>query len=218
MTGRWILLDLDGTLLDVSRRYHRLHCDLARRQGGTPLPEAEYWSLKRDRTPEAEILARAGLTPSAAAAVAAARERRLESRRYLALDRPWPWTAAVLGELARRAPLALVTLRSHSDRLDAQLAALGLAAAFTRVVAGAGDGTPQAKAHLVRAAGIDPGPGSVLAGDTEVDIASGRALGVTTVAVESGLRNAARLAAWSPDALLADLRQLPEILNKLRDG
>jgi phosphoglycolate phosphatase-like HAD superfamily hydrolase len=217
MSGRWILLDLDGTLLDVSRRYYHLHRDLARRQGGTPLPAAEYWSLKRDRTPEAEILARAGLTPSAAAA-AAARERRLESRRYLALDRPWPWTAAVLGELARHAPLVLVTLRSRRDRLDIQLAALGLAAAFARVVAGAGDGTPQAKAGLVRAAGIAPGPGSVLAGDTEVDIASGRALGVTTVAVESGLRNAARLAAWSPDALLADLRQLPEILNKLRDG
>jgi phosphoglycolate phosphatase len=212
MTERWIFLDLDGTLLDVSRRYQHLHRDLVLRHGGRPLSREDYWALKRSRTPEAEILARAGVPSEAGAEIAAARERHLEERRYLRLDRPWPWTAAVLAGLAPYGRLALITLRSHSDRLLWQLDTLGLRAPFARVVSGRGDGTPQAKAGLVRAAGIDPAPGSLLVGDTEVDIASGKALGVRTAAVTCGLRDAAHLAAWAPDLLLDDLRGLPAAL------
>jgi phosphoglycolate phosphatase len=213
MPERWIFLDLDGTLLDVSRRYHHLHRDLVRRHGGRPLAAEDYWALKRSRTPEPEILARTGVPPEAGAEISAAREHSFEERRYLRLDRPWPWTAAVLAALAPYGPLALVTLRSHSDRLLWQLKALGLHAPFARVISGRGDGTPQAKAGLVRAAGIDPAPGSLLVGDTEVDVASGTALGVRTVALTCGLRDAARLAAWAPDLLLDDLRGLPSALG-----
>jgi phosphoglycolate phosphatase len=218
MSERWILLDLDGTLLDVARRYHGLHCKQVRGHGGEPLSAARYWELKRARTPEAEILALAGLSAAAAAEVLAARGRGLESSQALRLDRLWPWTMTALDALSRLAPLALVTLRAHRDRLLTQLDALGIAGSFARVVSAAGDGTPDVKAHLVRAAGLDPGPGSVLVGDTEVDIASGRALGVRTIAVSSGLRNADLLAASAPDLLLADLAGVARVLEEIGDG
>jgi phosphoglycolate phosphatase-like HAD superfamily hydrolase len=210
---RHLFLDLDGPLLDVSERHHRLHCDLVRGRGGTPLPRDEYWEAKRARVPEAEILSRTGLSPHSATAVAAARLRRIETRRYLRLDVPWPWTIPTLETLALSGiPLVLVTLRSSSVRLAWQLAALGLSGYFERIIVGAGDKTPEAKAALVRQEELGPLEGSILVGDTEIDIASGQALGIHTVAVRCGIRNEALLQAWSPDVILDDLRALPGCL------
>lgn len=215
---RTLFLDLDGPLLDVAERYHRLHRDLVLRRGGQPLAAAEYWELKRDRTPEEEILARAGLSPGAAAAAAAAHRSRIESRRYLRFDRPWAWTAPALDSLARLATPVLITARRHRDRLLWQLARLGLEERFESVLAGPGDGTPLSKARLLLDSRLTWAPGSVLVGDSEVDIASGRALGLITVALDCGVRNAARLAACNPDLLLGDLRQVAPRLAALGRG
>jgi phosphoglycolate phosphatase len=218
MSERWIFLDLDGTLLDVSLRYHRLHQDVVERFGGWPFPSDAYWEAKRNRVPEREILMRAGLSAEAAQAALAERQEDLESPRYLALDTPWPWLAEVLDELESWGKLALVTLRNHPDRLERQVWELGLSLFIERVIAGRGDGTPEAKAALLRDSGICWSLDSVLVGDTEVDIASGRALGLRTAAVSCGIRAPALLESWSPDVLLEDLRQVPDWLIGRRPG
>jgi phosphoglycolate phosphatase len=209
MSGPWIFLDLDGPVLNVSRRYYRVHQDLVERFGGWPFPQTAYWEAKRNLVPEGEILARTGLSPEAAREVAALRLEEIEGARYIGLDVPWPWTKDAVAELAGIAPLALVTLRKRLDLVNWQLELFGLSRHFTRVIAGRGDGTPEAKVPLVREAGISWGPGSVFVGDTEVDVASGRALGLRTVALGCGIRSPALLERWSPDALLDDLRQVP---------
>src|SRR6185295_3662628 len=208
-----IFLDLDGPLLDVSERYHRLHSDLVLARGGQPLGREGYWLAKRDRIPETEILIRSGLAPEVAAEVAAARLREIESHDYLRLDRPWPWTIPTLTSLAGLAPLVLVTARSHPDRVAWQLEHLDLSGHFTRVVAGRGDESLQAKAHLLRTEGFTTFTGSVIVGDTEVDLASGRSLGLVTIALACGIRSPALLSAWAPDLLLEDLRHLPHGLR-----
>jgi len=215
VSDRWLFLDLDGPVLDVSHRYHRVHQDIVEELGGWPFPRTAYWEAKRNLVPETEILTRTGLSPEAADQAAAERLRRLEEPRYLALDRPWPWTAEALDELERMGRLALVTLRKHLDRLDEQVRNLGLPLFFEHVIAGRGDGTPTAKAALLRGSGLAWAPGSVLVGDTEVDVASGRALGLRTVALGCGIRSPALLEPWSPDALLGDLRQVPGWLAEI---
>ncbi|HEY0513841.1 MAG TPA: HAD family hydrolase [Thermoanaerobaculia bacterium] len=214
MTGeRWIFLDLDGTVLDVSARYHRVHQDIVERHGGWPFPHSVYWEAKRNLVPETEILIRCGLSPETAREADAQRRQEIEGSEVLQLDEPWPYMADVLDELEDLGRLAIVTLREHRDRLDRQVTSLMLPLYFKHVIAGPGDGTRQAKAALLRRSGISWGPGSVLAGDTEVDVASGRALGLRTVAVGCGLRTPELLAPWSPDALLDDLRQLARWLD-----
>lgn len=208
-----LFLDLDGTVVDVLPRYHRLHSDVVRRHGGNPLGEAEYWQAKREGVPETELLTRAGLAPEAAGRAAEVRLRRIESRRYLALDRLWPWTLSTLESLSRRALLVLVTLRQHPDRLGWELDRLGLDGFFERVVAGSGDGTPEAKARLLREAGFGGQEGLALVGDTEVDIASGRALGLRTIALRCGIRSPEQLDRWEPDLLCDDLREVVEALR-----
>lgn len=209
MSERWIFLDLDGTVLDVSTRYCRVHRETVEMRGGWPFPNSVYWEAKRNLVPELEILARCGLPPEAVWEAAADRRRKLESPRYLDLDEPWPWMADVLTQLEDLGRLAIVTLRHHPDRLERQVQRIGLHLFCEPVISGPGDGTPEAKAALIQRSGIDWAPGSVLVGDTEVDVASGRALGLRTVALGCGIRNPALLAACSPDVLLEDLRQVP---------
>jgi phosphoglycolate phosphatase len=213
MTGCTIFLDLDGPLLDVSERYHRLHCNLVSRHGGRPLDRETYWQAKRERVPEPEILAPTGLSRQAIAEIDATRGRLIESPEYLAFDRPWPWTISTLQALAGVSMLVLVTLRRRSDRLLRQLGELDLHRYFERVLAGPGDGTVETKARLVRDEGILIPPGSIMVGDTEVDIASGKALNLRTIAVRSGIRSDAHLARWAPDLLVDDLRQVLEHLE-----
>ena len=215
MSDGWIFLDLDGPLLDVLPRHTQLHSDLVLPRGGRPLAPQAYWEAKRERRTEPEILSETGLDPGAIEEVLGERARRIESRRYLELDRTWPWTEAILTDLARLAPLVLVTVRRHRDRLLWQLGRLGIRGHFQHVVSGLGDESVEAKAILLRAAGLAVPPGSVLVGDTEVDLASGRALGLRTAAVTCGIRGAERLAPWSPDALLQDLRDVPGWLASL---
>jgi phosphoglycolate phosphatase-like HAD superfamily hydrolase len=215
MALSWIFLDLDGTLVDVARRYHRLHGAFVVSQGCRPLRFADYWPAKRERVPEPELMQRAGLSPEAADWAATSRLRWIEDQRYLRLDRPWSWTVPVLDDLARRAPLVLVTLRRYPDLLHWQLGRLGLTPYFQRVLAGRSNGKPEAKARLIRKEEFPGLERSVFVGDTEVDIASGQALGIRTVAVASGLRTTAHLAAWNPDALFEDLREVPSWLDSL---
>src|SRR5436305_13307054 len=107
MSGGWILLDLDGPVLDVLPRHTQLHCDLVLQRGGRPLDPQAYWDAKRERRPETEILAETGLDAGAIQEVLGERTRWIESRRYLQLDRTWPWTEAALTDLSRLAPLVL---------------------------------------------------------------------------------------------------------------
>jgi phosphoglycolate phosphatase len=211
MSASCIYLDLDGTLLDVSERYHRLHRDQVARFGGQPVAMEPYWTQRRDRVPESAILRQAGLDEPDVAAAAAAHREHLESPDYLQHDRCWPWTVAALDALSRLAPLVLLTLRRHAGPLEDQLVSLGIRRHFAAVLAAPGDGSPEAKAALVWNSG-SPADGAVLVGDTEVDVASGRALGIFTIAVHCGIRSRSRLAACNPDLLLDDLRPVPAAL------
>jgi phosphoglycolate phosphatase-like HAD superfamily hydrolase len=213
MSERWIFLDLDGTLLDVSERYYRAHRDVVLRHGGWPFPRDVYWTAKRNLVPENQILIRCGLSAEAAWQAEGRRRQDLERPAYLKLDQLWPWMGDALTGLEERGKLAIVTLRNHRDRLEEQIQRIGLGLFCDPVISGRGDGTPEAKAALIRQSGISWAPGSVLVGDTEVDVASGKALGLRTVAVGNGIRSPALLERCSPDVLLADLRQVPAWLD-----
>jgi phosphoglycolate phosphatase-like HAD superfamily hydrolase len=215
MSERWIFVDLDGPVLDVSGRYHQLHRDVVQRFGGWPFPRAVYWDCKRRMVPEMEILIRCGLSEPMAREAEALRKERIESPESLELDVPWPWAGEALTGLEAFGRLALVTLRGHPERVGPQLRLHGLEIFFQRILAGRGDGTPRAKAAMIRSSGIPFGPGSVIVGDTEVDVESGRVLGIRAVALACGIRVPGLLERCGPDVILEDLRGVPGWLEGL---
>jgi phosphoglycolate phosphatase len=202
-------LDLDGPILDVSERHYRVYADLCTHFGGKPIGPGEFWSAKRSKTPDLEILGNSRVSGSGTE-YKVSKLNRIEAPEYLRLDRLQAGAGEVLVRLAERYRIVLVTLRHRRDALLAELGALGIATLFADILsapAGAAEGW-EVKCGLVREAGIAPGAQDFFAGDTETDIIAGKALGVSTVAVCDGIRNESFLRALSPDWIIPTLSGL----------
>jgi phosphoglycolate phosphatase len=208
-----IFFDLDGPILDVSERYFRVHQDIIERYGGKSMDKETYWHLKRDRQPLFALLARLG-NPTSEHVYRTHWFHKIELKRYLRDDRVIGGAREQLKELGKRHTLILVTLRQRRDHLISQLRELTLRPFFTAVLsaspAGA-DGT-KVKQCLIAESGYLNGY-SLIVGDTEIDVRAGKALGVPTVAVLSGIRNRNRLAEEGPDWIVEDICSLQDLVG-----
>ncbi|MGH2731399.1 MAG: HAD family hydrolase [Actinomycetota bacterium] len=206
-----VFLDLDGVVLDVSKRYYRLHGDIVTAIGGRLIEERAFWRLKRSRASIEEI---AGVSKESAGQYRKRWSLLVESPAYLALDSYLPRAARTVELLASRFTVVVVSLRRKPAVLSAQLEALSFPAAARVRSAPPGRDAPAAKARLIR---TSPHwrPDAVVVGDTEVDIRAGKSLGLTTVAVLSGLRSSELLAAESPDFTLKGIGELPSTLREI---
>lgn len=203
-------LDLDGPILDVAPRHHRVYGDIITSLGGTPISQEAFWSAKRLKTPDYDLLGQSGLLAETIVAYQALKVRAIEAPSYLIHDRIQPQSKETLKLIAHRYRIILVTLRHSRKELENQLAALELSSYFSLVLSGpAGSRTGwETKRELVRKAGVVPGPEDFFAGDTETDILAGRALGVTTVGVCNGIREESILRQMSPDLIVLNLADL----------
>jgi phosphoglycolate phosphatase len=126
-----------------------------------------------------------------------------------------PGAREVLDALANR-PVALVTNKPRPPTL-AILRALGLSERFASVRTGS-DGPlkpdPRAILDVLRWMRIEPNDTWVV-GDGEQDVRAGRAAGCQTVGVRGGLQGDAKLVASEPDALVASLGELAEVVKRL---
>jgi phosphoglycolate phosphatase-like HAD superfamily hydrolase len=202
-----LFLDLDGVILDVSKRHYQVHRSLLAPHGEPAIDGGEFWRMKRRRRPLHEILAAGAVGGPDEDAYRRGWLELIESPDFLGLDTPIEGAAEALEALRLRQPLILVTLRRQPDLLLGQLDALGLRGYFDEIRAARpqGDESWRAKASLIEAGGR-PHPGLTILGDTEVDIRAGKALLLRTVAVTSGIRDRALLEAERPDLIIDSLR------------
>jgi phosphoglycolate phosphatase-like HAD superfamily hydrolase len=204
------ILDLDGPIIDVSFRHYRVYTAGITKLGGTPVDREAFWSAKRHKSPDSEILAQSGLR-EATVAYKIIKLETIESSSYLIYDQLQPGVPTILRKIANRYRLVLVTLRQSRDRLLQQLVSLRISEFFDSVLsAPAGSKTGwETKRDLIDNAGITVGTGDFFAGDTETDILAGKALGVSTVAVCNGIRTADYLRPLAPDWIIPTLADLP---------
>jgi len=205
-----LYLDLDGTLLDIREKYHRLHCRIALDLGRQPLPRGTFWARKR------RGIALEGLLPGWDEAARAEYSRRwlaeIELPLYTRFDRLVPGARESLLRLAPKFELVLVTLRRDGQELRRQLRRLGVGQLFSRLlVRGDHVGAEFNKAELVRLYPRDERE-SVVVGDSEQDARGARALDSSFVAVLTGMRDRAFLAALGPDLIIDSVAQLPAVL------
>ena len=83
-----LFLDLDGTLLDVTRRHYATYVDVleSAEMRGVPIPPKEYWVLRREGKPPEELLKRSRLFPTKFKPFVERFEERLESPELLLLN------------------------------------------------------------------------------------------------------------------------------------
>ncbi len=140
----------------------------------------------------------------------AATYARMEALLVPGRGRLLPGVRELLAAVAREPAWVPALLTGNTTRMARiKLGAFGITDRFAFGAFGeeAADRNGLARLATARAAercGVPPG-GCIVVGDTEHDIACARAVGARVVAVATGVRDRAALAAHAPDLLLADL-------------
>jgi phosphoglycolate phosphatase-like HAD superfamily hydrolase len=203
-----LIFDLDGTLLDVRRRHYAVYSHVLRELGQPPLPEAEYWRRRRDG--EGTLSVVGDLPGDIVSRFQAAWIERIESRPYLALDRPYAEVRDVLTELRRNHRLVLVTLRRDAVALAWQLSEARLTPFFQDIVS-PGYYTPTRKSELLPY--WYPMSETWVIGDGEADIDLAADLGARCICVSDGVRSAEFLWERGTMAIASSLRDLPTLMS-----
>jgi phosphoglycolate phosphatase len=212
-----VILDLDGTILDGRLRHYACYQQILEERGFTPLDPESYWRMALERVDRRQRLAVSGAGEIFDDFVRTWLQR-IERPDLLALDRLQSGAIAKMREWREQGVrLVLATMRRHAERLDEQLAHLGLDELLDHVVVcehrlgGAG------KAQQVKSAVADLRPEHCLwVGDTEFDVEAARALGCPVWVVTEGERTEPYLEALSPDFMSPDLKSID--LKQVHNG
>ncbi|HUS25910.1 MAG TPA: HAD hydrolase-like protein [Nevskiaceae bacterium] len=207
-----IFSDLDGTLIDVAPRHYGVYSELVEQFGGQALAQTVYWDLKRKKTRWSELLPLSKLSADIEPQFLAAFIEKIENPRYLRIDRLFPGALIALTAMqAASDELYIVSLRRQPERLKHQLQELGILQYFAEVLSGHSENDGyDVKIRLIQNK-LQGGKGMII-GDTEADIITGKELGLTTVAVTSGLRAEQFLRALQPDHIVANVGDIKDVL------
>lgn len=210
-----LFFDLDGTVLDVSARHHRIYERVTRAFGGTPLAKYDYWQLKQQKLPWPDMLAKSGVPAESLDEFMHMFIAEIEKPEELAQDQPIAGAPDVLEQLHNDSyEMYLVSLRRGHEKFLRQLAQLGIAQYFTDTLSGHTDGpTDELKASIIKSKLA--GRRGLIVGDTEADVQAGKRLGMVTVAVCSGIRSRDYLESLQPDYVRPDITSLPDIVAAL---
>lgn len=208
-----LILDLDGTLLDIAERYHAIYTKILKKHRYMPLDFKTYWNMKRDGIPNGEILLK-GNCLLQEEVFRSCFAKLVERPEYLRLDKLQPGTKDFLQVLSEMDELMLVTLRKDRMTLLEQLRSLGIEKYFKNIV---NDTTKdiksawQKKEHLFRTCFNTKY--AVVIGDSEAEIRAGKVLGFTTIAISRGLRTEQVLEGYNPDYILSDINHVIPCLD-----
>ena len=197
--------DLDGPILDVSTKYYQIYVDIVKELGGTPISKESYWHNKRNKVPELKNLIASDLHPDTLSYYQITRKERIETNAYLTYDKVWPELLLYIPNSPLRGKLTLVTFRKIPRTLKKELCDLGISSWFKDVLSTNGDvnhrDRHEGKVNLIRDHYKSDLNGFFI-GDTETDIRAGKALGLKSIAVTFGIRNADILMREEPDIIL----------------
>lgn len=209
-----IFLDLDGPVLDNKVKHYSIYKSLLCDGKHPLLPEDKYWDAKRNKVPERKIL-EGVISPEEIQRYEQQRLDAIELFDFLKMDTLQPGIIDTLSCWAASHDIFLVTLRRKRESLARQLRHLGLTPLFKKILnENDNSGVWQVKEKLIREEITRPEE-CVMIGDTEVDIATGKHFGITTIAITNGIRSHEFLAALEPDYLFEYIKdiQIDSILS-----
>jgi len=201
-----LVLDLDGPLLDGMQRHYCCYSDILEEHGYRPLSVERYWEMKRNRVDRRELLECSDALSLYDKFLETWIER-IETRKYLELDKVQNNVNTILSNWkGSRLRLLLATMRNNTSNLIWQLNMLDLRRFFDDVVVVGSGKNGAGKASEVKPKLMGLSLDSIVwVGDTEIDVAAARKLGVRVCVLTCGLRAKKYLASLSPDYIEADL-------------
>lgn len=216
-SDRYIFIDLDGPVLDVSDKYYRLYLDILQQYGGMPLSKFEYWNCKRNKVKEEKILSLSDV--NIVKDLNSIRKSMIESEIYLIYDSVMPCISQVLTVLKHYYTIILVTLRHNRSTLLWELQRLGLSDKFDLILSTAATGAESEhylnKIDLIREYVGGNALTGFFVGDTETDIRTGNTLQLHTIAVSYGIRDKKYLEPLTPEYIVDTPEQLSDLFNSI---
>lgn len=207
MSSIRVVLDLDGTLLDSSRRHYEVYLVLAKRFDIQPLPFSTYWNHRRSRRSNLEVLMLSGLNGSEKGRAEQGWSNLIESPHMLINDKLLPSVRDWLDRMHLIVDFVLVTLRSNESALENQLELLDISNFFLQVmVVPNQNNAAMAKVRAVQEARVD----GVIAwiGDTETDMKAAELIGTRGIGVTSGIRSSDALREAGALEIYQDVTQI----------
>lgn len=208
-----IFLDLDGTLLDTSKRHYKIYKDILDEKGlmcgKAVLSKEKFWHMKRNRKKTRDILPKS-LSDEIIASFEAELLHKIEKKSYLQYDEPFPGINEILSCLNKEFDLVLVTLRNNTENLHWELSNLGLKGYFKTIINGKGPKKNLVENYLIN---NYKGETCLMVGDTEEDIKTGLELDIPTISVTCGIRSKEFLEQFNPDFYINDLKEIIDIIK-----
>jgi len=201
--------DLDGPILDVSKKYYEVYRDILLEHKEEPLSKKQYWALKRSKVPVEELLNRTN-SQRIIKKFNSTWIEKIETKNYQKFDQLQRNTIDVLTRCAEKNGLVIVTLRRNRNTLLAQLKDLGIIDYFIDILS---SGTSiQHNWHIKYNLITDYLKGKnkekhIIIGDTEADILAGKNLFFYTVAISNGIRSSKILQRSNPDYIFSSISQ-----------
>lgn len=210
----FLIVDLDGTLIDTSKRHFTVYQDIATELKITPMPFNRYWTLRREGKSNFDVIKmNAGeLTRSQEKLVEERWLEKIESLTYLNLDRPFDGVLEWLETTREKINIALITIRSQTENLYIQLKYSRWIDFFHQIIIRSHKDHP-ALSKINAVSTKIPFP-FLWIGDTEADILAAKALGVYSIGVSSGMRNDESLLEYGADEVYKQITDI-DITNYL---
>jgi phosphoglycolate phosphatase-like HAD superfamily hydrolase len=222
-----IITDFDGPIMDVSERYYQVYL-LCVEQTKAPgqeiqiLSKAEFWALKRSKTPETTIGIKSGFTEAQAHQFSLRRKELVHQLTYLKFDQIIPTAIATLTQIQQHGiDLAVMTMRRDRE-LEYAFGQAPLAQFFPKDRRyNLSNDYVKTKDELdkpllmsraiqelpaVDSSACAFGDRTWMIGDTEADIAAAKSQNIPFIGVLSGIRDQATLEKYQPDVIVADLQ------------
>jgi len=201
--------DLDGPILDVSKKYYTVYSDILLEHKEEPISKNKFWALKRSKAPIEDILT---VTNSQKIIKKYKKSwiEKIETKNYQKFDTLQTDIINVLNKCAERRRLVIVTLRRNRKRLLTQLRDLGIIHYFKDVLSSGVDIQPrwQIKYNLITNYLHDKNKDKhIIIGDTELDILAGKNLYFYTIAISNGIRNDKILLKSNPDYIFQSISE-----------
>jgi len=210
-----VFLDLDGTIINTAERHYRVYQRiLESNQSGDPLPKKEFWEKKRRGLKTNELL------PGATSL----RQKRdfnsewralIEKKEFLKLDTLVGSARRCLQSLDGEADIVYVTLRAKPRNLFWEIRRLDVARYAKHVLIAPPESKSKTKMIKRYSSHMSEGMSYVIVGDSEIDVVTGKEMGIPVIAVSHGLRSEIYLKRWIPDRLVRGLTEIPSLVTSL---
>jgi UDP-glucose 4-epimerase len=209
LKNTYIVFDLDGTIINVFKRWYDIHRDLSTKYDFRPLSINQYLQMKKNKIDEKKIISHTNINQINISKYLNERILLLESRKYLFTDKLKPGVINILKLLSKSYKLILLTNRNNIPFLYEQLKLLQINYLFKSVIISNKNNKYDILKKYWSTKNI---LFKYIIGDTETDFELSEKFGIQSILLADGCRSTTYLKRFKKAIVLNSIKDLSKIV------